>query len=134
VHSHPLELGLELPKWASEFSARPAERERQQRRRHGRGPRHGQPALRAWEKQALSARGFQECGGHSEYSVYTVRRCIGRGPGGSSEPPEPSVCFSPLRIPTGRRRHRRRLLPAPRLGRLEWSKKEHQTTFGFVYT
>jgi hypothetical protein len=31
---------------------------------------------------------------HSEHSIYAVRRCIGRGPEGSSEPPEPSIGFS----------------------------------------
>ena len=44
-------------------------------------------ADRAWEKQVLSARGVKRVGRHSEYSIYTVWRCIGRGPGGSSELP-----------------------------------------------
>ena len=47
----------------------------------------------AWEKQVLSARGSKRVGRHSEYSI-TVWRCIERGPGGSSEPPEPRICCS----------------------------------------
>jgi hypothetical protein len=43
--------------------------------------------------------GFKRVGGRSEYSIYTVWRCVGlgRGPGGSfkCETPEPRVCFSP---------------------------------------
>jgi hypothetical protein len=51
----------------------------------------------AWEKQDLSARGFKRVGRHSEHAIYPARRCVGSGPGGSSEPPEPRVCFSPRR-------------------------------------
>jgi hypothetical protein len=52
--------------------------------------------LGTWEKQVLSARGFKRVGRHPEYSIYTVCRCVGRGPGGSSEPPGSRICFSPL--------------------------------------
>jgi hypothetical protein len=51
--------------------------------------------VRLGEAEARSAKGVERVGGHSEHSVYTVWRCIGRGPGGSSEPPEPRVCVSP---------------------------------------
>jgi hypothetical protein len=44
------------------------------------------------------ARGFKKVGRHSEYSIYTVWRRIGRAQaGGSSDPPEPRICFSLLR-------------------------------------
>jgi hypothetical protein len=31
------------------------------------------------------SQGFKRVGRHSEYSIYTVRRCVRRGPGGSSD-------------------------------------------------
>jgi hypothetical protein len=52
--------------------------------------------LPTWEKQVLSARGSKRVRRHSEDSIYAVWRCYGRGPEGSSEPPEPRICYSPL--------------------------------------
>jgi hypothetical protein len=46
-----------------------------------------------WGQQVRSARGFKRVGRHSEYAIYTVWRCVRRGPGGSNEPPEPRICF-----------------------------------------
>jgi hypothetical protein len=63
-------------------------------------PAAGKPA--AWEKQVLSARGFKPVGRRSEHAMQTAWRCVRRcpwgsrrGPGGSSEPPESPICFSP---------------------------------------
>ena len=38
---------------------------------------------------------FKGVGGRSEYSIYTVWRCVGRGPLGSCEPPEPPYLLLP---------------------------------------
>jgi hypothetical protein len=55
----------------------------------------GQPCgFQVWEKQAVSARGFKRVGRLPEYAIQTVWRCVRRGPGGSSEPPEPRICCS----------------------------------------
>ena len=48
-------------------------------------------------RSSQPSRGFKSVGRHSEYPICTVRRCVGRGPRGSSEPPEPRICFSPWR-------------------------------------
>ena len=45
-------------------------------------------------RSSQPSRGFKSVGRHSEYPICTVRRCVGRGPRGSSEPPEPRICFS----------------------------------------
>ena len=39
------------------------------------------------DNRVLSARGFKRVGRRSAYDIYTVWRCVGRGPGGSSETP-----------------------------------------------
>jgi hypothetical protein len=56
--------------------------------------RGGRSAV-TWEKQVLSARGFKRVGRPSQYPIYVVWRCIGRGPGGSSEPSEPRIYILP---------------------------------------
>ena len=41
------------------------------------------PLVLAWGPQVRSARGwFKSVGRHSEYSIYAVRRCVGRVPEG----------------------------------------------------
>jgi hypothetical protein len=73
----------------------------------------------AWEKQALSATGFKRVGRHSEHAMKTVCRCVRRGPGGSSEPPGPPICFSLTPAPgtAARTRRGRRSSGAPRTPR-----------------
>ena len=44
-----------------------------------------------WEQLVLSARVFKQVRRHSEHTIQTVSRCVRRGPGGSSEPPEPPI-------------------------------------------
>ena len=41
--------------------------------------------LRSRGNKVLSAKEFKRVSMHSEYAIYTVRRCIGGSPGGSSE-------------------------------------------------
>ena len=48
----------------------------------------GLPGLHTWGGEILLARGFERVGRRSEYSVYNVWRCVRRGAGASSEPPE----------------------------------------------
>ena len=59
------------------------------------------PALRAWKKQVLSARGSKWVGTRKALRIRHMNkslwRCIRRGPRGSSEPPEPPISFSLLR-------------------------------------
>jgi hypothetical protein len=70
-----------------------------------RGRREAAPRLwrraATWEKQVPSAREFKRVGKHSDYAISTVWRCVKRGPGGprrgpggSSEPLEPPICFT----------------------------------------
>ena len=42
-----------------------------------------------WEREVLSARGFKRLAKPFEYAKDAVWRCVGRGPGGSSEPRGP---------------------------------------------
>ena len=39
------------------------------------------------------SQGVQAGGRHSEYPIHTVWRCVRRGTGGPSEPPEPPISF-----------------------------------------
>jgi hypothetical protein len=92
--------------------------------------------LRAWEKQVLSAGGCKRVGRHLEHARETVwgcvRRCVRRGPGGSSEPPEPPQCLLlPAPGPPGS-------APRPRSGptrpsgsrRCCWSSRRPRGRFG----
>ena len=101
------EKGGERERAGTRTSSCRACRSKSRRRRRRRG-------ARTWEKQVLSAR-FKGVGRHAEYSIYAVWRCIGRDPGGLSDPSNPvHVSVSPRRGPVRRQRRVQGLLRDPR--------------------
>jgi hypothetical protein len=93
-----------------------------------RQPRGQHPLLRA-DRVHLGETGPLSQGGqagttrnrHPEYAIYTVWRCVRRGPGGSSKPPEPPISLSPWCAPSAAATadcwRRRRKSPRPRTWR-----------------